>query len=93
MGSAGCFHAPAGLSFRPSLFTVLMINWRICPMNIAVNDLIETKKPHPCGGKTWLVLRVGMDFRLRCTTCGRELMIPRAKAEKSIRKVLPHPAE
>ena len=54
-------------------------------MNIAVNDLIETKKPHPCGGKTWLVLR--------CTTCGRELMIPRAKAEKSIRKVLPHPAE
>ena len=62
-------------------------------MNIAVNDLIETKKPHPCGGKTWLVLRVGMDFRLRCTTCGRELMIHRAKAEKSLRKVLPHPAE
>ena len=57
-------------------------------MDIAVNDLVETKKPHPCGGKTWLVLRVGMDFRLRCTTCGRELLIPRAKAEKSIRRVL-----
>ena len=51
-------------------------------MNIAVNDLIETKKPHPCGGKTWLVLRVGMDFRLRCTTCGRELMIPPCKSRK-----------
>ena len=57
-------------------------------MNIGVNDVIETKKPHPCGGNLWQVLRIGMDFRLRCTTCGRELMIPRTKAEKSVRRVV-----
>ena len=56
-------------------------------MDIRLNDILELKKEHPCGGKTWLVLRVGMDFKLRCQTCGHEMMIPRVKAEKSIRSV------
>ena len=46
------------------------------------------KKPHPCGGREWSVLRIGMDFRLRCCTCGREMLIPRSKAEKAIKKIL-----
>jgi hypothetical protein len=49
------------------------------------------KKPHPCRGadaKRFLVLRIGMDFRLRCTACGHEFMIPRSKAEKNIRKII-----
>ena len=45
------------------------------------------------GGREWLVLRVGMDFRLRCQTCGREVMILRSKAEKSVKKVLPQGQE
>jgi hypothetical protein len=57
-------------------------------MDIRLNDVLELKKPHPCGGKQWLVLRVGMDFRLRCTTCGHELMSPRRNIEKSVRKVI-----
>ena len=57
-------------------------------MQVCVGDVITTKKPHPCGGSTWLVLRVGMDFRLRCTECGHEVMVPRSKAEKSIKKLL-----
>ena len=56
-------------------------------MDIRVGDVLELKKEHPCGSREWLVLRIGMDFRLRCQGCGHELMIPRAKAEKSIRKV------
>ncbi|MBQ9973471.1 MAG: DUF951 domain-containing protein [Oscillospiraceae bacterium] len=55
-------------------------------MDIHVGDVLELKKEHPCGSKTWLVLRVGMDFKLRCRGCGHELMIPRSKAEKSIRR-------
>lgn len=58
-------------------------------MDINVGDVLEMKKAHPCGERRWLVLRVGMDFRLRCQGCGHELMTPRAKAEKSIRKILP----
>ena len=56
-------------------------------MDIAVGDVIQVKKPHPCGGNLFAVLRVGMDFKIRCETCGREVMVPRAKIEKNIKKV------
>ena len=57
-------------------------------LDLKLNDRVELKKQHPCGGKTWVVLRLGMDIKLRCETCGHELMLPRSKAEKSIRKIL-----
>ena len=57
-------------------------------MDIHVGDVLELKKEHPCGSRRWQVLRVGMDFRLRCAGCGHELMIPRRKAEKSIKKII-----
>ncbi len=58
-------------------------------MDISVGDIIEMKKAHPCGSSTWKVLRVGMDFRLRCEGCGHEVMILRRKAEKSIKHIIP----
>ncbi len=57
-------------------------------MDIQVGDLIQMKKKHPCGENTFAVLRVGMDFKIRCVKCGREIMAPRQKIEKSIKKVL-----
>ena len=48
-------------------------------MDIAVGDTILTRKQHPCGAASFEVLRVGMDFKIRCTGCGREVMLPRAK--------------
>ena len=56
-------------------------------MDIQVGDVLTMKKAHPCGGRDWLVLRVGADFRLRCLGCGREVMGPRAKFEKSVRQI------
>ena len=56
-------------------------------MDIQVKDILVMKKAHPCGEKRWLVLRTGADFRLRCLGCGHEMMVPRFKAEKSIRSV------
>ena len=56
-------------------------------MDIRLQDVVRLKKEHPCGSREWLVLRVGMDFRLRCQGCGHELMLPRSKAEKSIKKI------
>ncbi len=58
-------------------------------MDIHVGDVLQMKKTHPCGNREWLVLRIGMDFRLRCLGCGREMMIPRNKAEKSVKKIIP----
>jgi hypothetical protein len=57
-------------------------------MNLNVGDRIEMKKQHPCGCKTFTLLRVGMDFKIKCEGCGREVMVPRTKVEKNIKKVL-----
>lgn len=57
-------------------------------MNIQVGDILEMKKPHPCKCKTFLVLRVGMDFKLQCENCKHQFMIPRSRAEKNIKKVI-----
>ena len=57
-------------------------------MDVRLDDILLMKKPHPCGNNEMLVLRVGMDFKLRCTKCGREFMIARSKAEKNIKKII-----
>ena len=57
-------------------------------MDVRVGDVLELKKAHPCGSRQWQVLRVGMDFKLKCLGCGHELMLPRVKTEKSIKKLL-----
>ena len=57
-------------------------------MNVAVGDIIVMKKNHPCGNNEFDVLRIGMDFKIRCRKCGHEVMVPRAKAEKNIKKIV-----
>ena len=57
-------------------------------MDVRVGDRLVMKKNHPCGCKTFLVLRSGMDFKIKCESCGHEVMVPRVKAEKNIRKIL-----
>ena len=57
-------------------------------MDLRLHDRVELKKPHPCGSTRWEILRVGMDIKLKCCGCGHELMLPRSRAEKSIRKII-----
>ena len=57
-------------------------------MDVRLEDILVMKKQHPCGSKQWSVMRTGMDFRLRCLGCGHEVLLPRSKAEKNIRKIL-----
>jgi len=57
-------------------------------MNVNVGDKLIMKKPHPCGNKEFEVLRVGVDFKIRCTACGREVMVPRSKIEKNIKSII-----
>ena len=56
-------------------------------MDVNVGDTIVVKKPHPCGSKEFLVLRVGMDFKIKCKGCSHEIMLPRVKIEKNIKKI------
>lgn len=57
-------------------------------MDVQVGDVLQMKKEHPCGSREWKVLRVGMDFKLVCAGCGHQVMLPRSKVEKSIKKIL-----
>lgn len=57
-------------------------------MDVQVGDTLIMKKPHPCGATRMLVLRVGMDFRVRCINCGHEVMVPRSKIEKNIKQII-----
>jgi len=56
-------------------------------MDVRVGDRLIMKKKHPCGGDRFAVLRVGMDFRLRCEGCGHEFMAPRHKIERNVKRV------
>ncbi|WP_066713349.1 DUF951 domain-containing protein [Clostridium sp. Marseille-P299] len=58
-------------------------------MDLNVGDIIKLKKQHPCGSNEWEILRVGIDFRLKCKGCDHQIMIPRKQVEKSIRQVIP----
>ena len=56
-------------------------------MDIQIGDKLTMKKNHPCGSNKMDVLRVGMDFKLRCEGCGHEVMVARSKIEKYIKQV------
>ena len=60
-------------------------------MDIRIGDVVRMKKQHPCGSYEWEILRVGMDFRMRCAGCGHQVMMPRKPAEKYIRQIVNDP--
>ena len=53
-----------------------------------IGDKVKLKKTHPCGGEIWEITRVGMDFRIKCLTCERQVLVPRIKFEKSVKQVV-----
>lgn len=56
-------------------------------MDVLVSDILIMKKQHPCGCNRFQVLRIGMDFKIRCIQCGHEIMSPRQKIEKNIKRI------
>ena len=58
-------------------------------IRMKVGDILELKKPHPCGEKRFRVMRVGSEVRILCSGCGRDMVLDRVKLEKAIRKLIP----
>ena len=56
-------------------------------LNYEVGDIVKLKKQHPCGSSEWEILRVGMDFKLKCMGCGHLIMVPRKLVEKNCRGI------
>lgn len=57
------------------------------PLKLQIGQVVEMKKPHPCGSYTFRIWRVGMDIGIACEKCGRKVMVPRSKLEKNIKKI------
>ncbi len=55
-------------------------------MEYNIGDIVKTKKEHPCGSKEWEIIRIGVDFKLKCSGCKHVVILPREKAIKIITK-------
>lgn len=53
-----------------------------------LNDVVEMKKPHPCGANQWKVIRLGMDIRIKCEGCQHSVLIPRKEFTRKVKKIL-----
>ncbi len=54
----------------------------------SLNDLVIMKKSHACGENKWKIIRVGVDIKIKCLNCGREVMLDRLEFERKLKKVL-----
>lgn len=59
-------------------------------MDIKYNlgDKVVMKKQHACGTNEWLITRVGVDIKIKCVHCNREIMMDRLEFEKKLRRIL-----
>ena len=53
-----------------------------------LQDKVVMKKPHACGSNEWLIIRDGVDIKLKCLNCGREIMLDRLEFIKKLKKVI-----
>jgi hypothetical protein len=56
------------------------------PLALYLDDVVVLRKAHPCGGETWRIVRLGADIGLRCLTCSRRVLVPRAAVERDIKR-------
>lgn len=60
------------------------------PVPFAVGDVVRLRKPHPCGGFDWSVVRLGADIGVKCQTCGRRVLLPRRELERRVKQFVAH---
>lgn len=58
------------------------------PVTYQLHDVVMMKKQHACGENRWEIIRLGMDIRIKCQKCGHSVLIPRARFDRLVRKVL-----
>lgn len=69
-----------------SIASPLCYNRDIMPLDVALNDVVRLRKPHPCGGYEWTVVRLGADIGIVCNTCKHKVLLPRREFEKRVKK-------
>ncbi len=59
---------------------------RAMPLQLYMHDIVRLRKPHPCGGYEWEIVRLGADIGMVCTTCRHRVLLPRSEFEKRVKK-------
>ena len=62
---------------------------RLMLPELQLEDKVRLRKPHPCGGYEWRIVRLGADIGLECLTCGRRVLLERRTLARRIKKILP----
>jgi len=60
--------------------------------DLQLNDVVQLRKPHPCGSYQWKVVRLGADIGLECCQCGHRVMLTRRELSHRMKKLLPRDA-
>jgi hypothetical protein len=58
------------------------------PLKLNIGDIVQLKKQHPCGENKWEIMRTGIDFRIKCLGCQRQVWLPRRELERKIKKII-----
>ena len=53
-----------------------------------LGSIVVMKKSHPCGENRWEITTMGIDIKIKCTKCNREVMLSRIDFEKKLKKVV-----
>lgn len=53
-----------------------------------IGTKVMMKKAHPCGSNCWEITRVGADIKIKCTNCGRAVLIPRIEFNRKLKKII-----
>ena len=62
-------------------------------MLLGNGDLVKMRKAHPCGAKEWTVIRTGADIKIRCSGCGRIVMLDREAFFKRVKRLVSRPED
>ena len=60
---------------------------------LELGDVARLRKPHPCGGYDWKIVRLGADIGLECVSCGRRILLPRRTLARRLKAILPQPGD
>jgi hypothetical protein len=68
----------------PACYNALMLP------DLQLDDILRLRKPHPCGGYEWKVVRLGADIGIECMSCGRRVLLPRRQLARRVKSITPH---
>jgi len=72
---------------QTAIFGSPSLNWGAVVLEFKLGDILQLKKPHPCGSYDWEVIRVGSDIGIQCLKCHRKVLLERGVLEQRLKGI------